>query len=161
MAAATLYLPPPTLARRAAPRTSTHPHLNPRPLTCAVRLDMVQDKSEKLELSELKVAVKRALAMAQDVESRISDAQVQVNMWHEHKKQALELAEQTAEYEEEKQRCADMQAAKGESLMEKLGKKSSTIVRARLTTGAPVASVALVSLLWLFAPPTPPVPDGP
>jgi len=85
------------------------------------------DKSEKLELAELKVAVKRALAMAQDVDSRTSDAQVQVNMWLEHKKQALELAEQTAEYEEEKQRCAEMKAAKGESLMEKLGKKSSTI----------------------------------
>ena len=52
-------------------------------------------------------------------------------MWLEHKKQAIELAEQTAEFEEEKQRLAEMQAAKGQSLMEKLGKKSGTIVRAR------------------------------
>ena len=93
----------------------------------------MQDKSEKLEISELKVAFKRALAIAQDVESRTSDANVQVNMWLEHKKQAIDLAEQTGEFEEEKQRLADMQAAKGQSLMEKLGKKTGTIVSARAT----------------------------
>ena len=95
-----------------------------------MRLDIVQDKSEKLEIAELKVAFKRALAQAQDVESRTSDAQVQVNMWLEHKKQAADLAEHTAEFEEEKQRLTDMQAAKGQSLMEKLGKKAGTIVNA-------------------------------
>jgi len=80
-----------------------------------------KDKSGNLELSELKVAFKRALALSQDVQARTMDAMTWVTTWQQRSSQANDLADQTQEYEDEKKRLAFQQNTQGQVLVDKLG----------------------------------------
>mmetsp|Transcript_61748 Transcript_61748/g.122057 ORF Transcript_61748/g.122057 Transcript_61748/m.122057 type:complete len:326 (-) Transcript_61748:184-1161(-) len=86
-----------------------------------MRRDTAQDKNGNLDVSEIQVAFKRALAISQDVQARSRDAMSIVTTWQQRSVQAKDLADQTQEYEDEKKRLASIQNGQGQALADQLG----------------------------------------
>ena len=109
-----------------------------------MRRDTAQDKNGNLDVSEIQVAFKRALAISQDVQARSRDAMSIVTTWQQRSVQAKDLADQTQEYEDEKKRLASIQNGQGQALADQLGSFFS------VSKGNGVIVSAQRELLWLM-----------